>query len=247
MRLTPLLPALIATGLLAAGAHAGEAVPEPFKATYAVRYRGIGAGTLTFELKRDPASGHYVYESRPNPSALARLFISRAAVERSVLEIGPDGVRPLEWHLEDGKSGQAKDGWLEFDWDAGRVSGEVEGERVELPTEPGLQDRSSIQIEVTTALLRGEEPGVIPLIDDERIKRYTYTRKENAVLDSKLGKLDAVIYESSREGSSRLSRFWMVPSLGHIPARAEQIRKGKVETVMELVELERASEGAQSR
>jgi len=247
MRLTALLPALIATGLVAAGARADEAVPEPFKATYAVSYRGIGAGTLTFELKRDPVSGHYVYESHPNPSALARLFISRAAVERSVMEIGPDGVRPLEWHLEDGKSGKEKDGWLEFDWDAGRVSGEVEGERIELPTEPGLQDRSSIQIEVTTALLRGKEPGAIPLIDDERIKRYTYMRKENAVLDTKLGKLDAVIYESTREGSSRLSRFWMVPSLGHIPARAEQVRKGKVETVMELVKLERASGTAQSR
>ena len=31
-----------------------------------------------------------------------------------------------------------------------------------------------------------------------------------------------------------MSRFWMAPSLEYLPVRAEQIRKGKVETVMVL-------------
>jgi Protein of unknown function (DUF3108) len=236
------LVGLLASLVLMGSAVAeSDSVPQPFVATYSVSYRGVGAGAIKFKFTRDPSTGHYIYETEADPSALARLFVSRAALERSVMEIGPQGVRPLEWHLDDGKSGNAGDGSLTFDWERNTVTGTIEGESVNLATEPGLQDRSSIQIAVTTLLLRGIEPGTVPLIDDNRIKRYTYTRKENATVDSALGKLDTVIYESTREGSSRLSRFWMVPSLEYVPARAEQVRKGKVETVMVLTALERGS------
>lgn len=234
-----LLTWVVATTILATAAHADAAVPRPFAATYAVSYRGIGAGTIMCKFSRDPATGRYSYETHANPSTLARLFVSKAALERSVMEIDATGARPLEWQLDDGKAGKQDDGALHFDWSRKVVTGEIEGEPISLTTEPGTQDRSSIQIAVTTALMRGVEPGTIPLIDDNRIKRYTYTKKESAVVDSALGKLDTIIYESTREGSSRMSRFWMAPSLEYIPVRAEQIRKGKVETVMILQSLDR--------
>lgn len=214
-------------------------VPQPFVATYAATFRGINGGTLTFSFKRDPASGHFIYETRADPSLLARLVISRDALERSEMQIGPDGVRPLNWQLDDGKPGTEDDGRLQFDWASNKVSGVIEDETIDLPTEPGLQDRLSIQIAMIHALLRGDEPGTIAMIDDNRIKRYIYTKTDTAVLDSKLGKLDTVVYESTREGSSRVSRFWMAPELGYVPVRAEQVRKGKVETVMVLTALER--------
>jgi hypothetical protein len=238
-RLGTLLTSTLATALLAATAHADDAIPRPFAATYAVSYRGIGAGTITFTFSRDPATGRYIYETHPNPGALARLFISKAAVERSVMEIDAAGTRPIDWSLDDGKASKDDDGELHFDWSRNTVTGTIEGEAVNLTTEPGTQDRSSISIAVATSLLRGLEPGTIPLIDDNRIKRYVYTKKEQASVDSALGKLDTVIYESTREGgSSRTSRFWMAPSLEYLPVRAEQIRKGKVETVMVLQKLE---------
>ncbi len=106
------------------------------------------------------------------------------------------------------------------------------------PWKPGLQDRLSIQIDVVTSLLRGEEPGTIPLIDDNRVKRYSYLKKDTATIDTKLGKLDTVIYESTREGSNRQSRFWLVPKMEYLAARAEQVRKGKVETVMTLLSVQ---------
>lgn len=240
LRLGTLLTSTVATALLASTAHAEAVVPKPFTATYSVSYRGIGAGTISFSFSRDPATGRYVYETHPNPGALARLFVSKAAVERSVMEIDDAGTRPIDWLLDDGKSSKDGDGELHFDWSRSSVTGTVEGEPVNLTAEPGTQDRSSIQIAVTTALLRGVEPGTIALIDDNRIKRYVYTKKEQASVDSALGKLETVIYESTREGgSSRTSRFWMAPSLEYLPVRAEQIRKGKVETVMVLQKVDR--------
>lgn len=238
-KLASLLTMTLATALVTSAAHAEAAVPRPFSATYAVSYRGIGAGTITFDFARDAATGRYIYETHASPSTLARLFVSKAAMERSVMEIDSSGTRPIDWQLDDGKSGSEGDGELHFDWSHNSVTGTVEGKPVELTAEPGTQDRSSMSIAVTTALLRGVEPGTIPLIDDNRIKRYVYTKKETATVDSALGKIETVIYESTREGgSSRTSRFWMAPSLEFLPVRAEQIRKGRVETVMVLQKLE---------
>jgi hypothetical protein len=233
-RLTRFTLFLFATLLFATAARSDAILPKPFTATYEVSYRGMRAGQLTLKLSRDDATGRYTYETTADPSMLARFFISSAAVERSVMEIGPDGVRPLEWQFEDGKSSTSKDGHLQFDWARNIASGVIEGDKIELPLEPGLQDRLSIQIDVVTSLLRGEDPGTIPLIDDNRVKRYDYVKKETTTLDSPLGKLDAVVYESTRQGSDRQSRFWMISKMEYLAARAEQIRKGKVETVMVL-------------
>jgi hypothetical protein len=230
---------MLSAALLGGTAQAQAPSLDPFVATYKVSYRGISAGSLKFSLRRDAATGNYVYETHVDPGLLARLIVSRAAVERSVVSIGPDGVRPLEWQVDDGKSGRAEDGRLTFDWEHGRVTGRVKDKPVDLPTERGLQDRLSIQLAVVAALLRGQEPGTLPLIDDNRVKHYVYTKKQTEALTTPLGKLDTIVYESTREGSSRLSRFWLTPSLQYVPARAEQVRKGKVETVMELTALER--------
>jgi hypothetical protein len=126
MRLiAPLTTNLLATALFSTMVFATVAqsqsnppesvLPKPFTATYEVSYRGMRAGSLTFKLSRDSATGRYTYETTANPSMLARIVVSSAALERSVMEIGPDGVRPVEWHLDDGKSGTAKDGKLTVD------------------------------------------------------------------------------------------------------------------------------------
>src|SRR5262245_8159453 len=106
---------MLSAAMLAGTVQAAPTVPDPFVATYGVTYRGLSAGSLIFSFTRD-ANGHYVYETRVAPSALARLVVSGAAVERSVMELTPDGIRPLEWTLDDGKSSDKEDGHLRFDW-----------------------------------------------------------------------------------------------------------------------------------
>lgn len=229
------------TALLVAGhALAQSSSLEPFRATYAASYRGMEAGNLTFDFKQGAEAGQFIYETTADPSFLASLVVSRAATERSTMRIDDHGVHPLQWKLDDGKSGDKADGALSFDWDAQRVTGRVEREAIDFPTQPGLQDRLSIQISVMLALLRGEEPGTIAMIDDNRIKRYTYRKTGSAVLETALGSIDTVIYESTREGSSRVARFWMAPAHDYIAMRAEQQRNGKVETVMTIRSLQRA-------
>ena len=219
--------------------RAAPTLPQPFVATYAVSFRGISAGTLTMEWRRDTQPDRYVFETKANPSTLAKLVVSDSAFERTQLEVTDDGLRPLSWEANDGRSGVKGDGKLEFDWTSKTVSGTYEGESVKFPLEPGMQDRLSIQLGVMASLLAGHEPGTIAMINGDSIRHYTYTRGKSEPVQSKLGTLETVVYESTRPNSNRLSRVWHTPSLEYLPARAEQIRKGKVETVMTLIEVKK--------
>ncbi len=65
------------------------------------------------------------------------------------MEIGPDGVRPIDWHARRRQVRHRQT--MASCTSTGRrnaVTGEIEGETIELPLEPGLQDRSSMQIAV---------------------------------------------------------------------------------------------------
>ena len=223
-------------------AVAVEAVPAPFKATYSVSYRGVNAGQLHVELRQE-TDGRLTYENRISPGFLASMLVSRKAVERSTMRIDAGGVRPLHWLLDDGKPGQDDDGELQFSWDKQRVRGTVDGKPLDVPIEAGMQDRLSFQIAAMTALLRGQEPGTIPMIDKDRIKAYSYHRQKAEQIRTPGGRFDTVLYESTRPGSSRVSRIWHAPALGYLAVRFERLNKGKVETVMELVSVERSTVG----
>ncbi len=221
----------------------GAASPAPFSATYAVSYRGIPAGELKSSLQPNGAD-EFVYETRVKPTLLARAFVSSKAVERSILRIDEKGVHPLFWVSEDGKPGSGKDGALAFAWDENRVSGIVESEPVDLPAEPQLQDRLSVQIAVMTALLRDEKIDEIRQVSGEKVRRYSYQPAGTERIRTAAGEFETVLYESTRPGSSRLSRVWHAPALGYLPVRAEQVRNGKVETVMELKQFKRENRQA---
>lgn len=220
-------------------AQANGPALQPYVATYAVSYRGLDAGALRMELSREGGSNRYTFETSANPSFLARLVVGRDAVERTIFEVTPDGVRPLEWYLEDGKSGGGGDGHLKFDWSSNKVSGTFEGQSVELPTQPGLQDRLSMQIAIPVALVAGQNPKSVAMINGDKLREYNYVRGASESINTQIGQLDTVIYESTRPGSNRVSKVWHAPQMEYLPVRVEQIRKGKVETVMQLVALER--------
>lgn len=232
---------LLTLGSLASAVHAADVVAEVLKpsvATYSVEFRGINAGTIAFTL-RSTAPDQFVYESRSNARGVARLVIRNEVHEASTFALVDGGLRPVSYLLDDGSSDTSKDTRLEFDWPAGRARGQHENQPLELALAAGLQDRMSVQVFVMRQLAAGQEPGQLAFIDRNEIKSYRYTKEGTERLKTAAGEVDTVIYSSTREGSSRVSKIWYAPSLGYTPVRAEQVRRGNVETILTLSKLER--------
>lgn len=219
------LAVLALTAALSARAQDGSL--QPFIAEYDVRYGSLSVGSSRTELRRAPEPGRWTIESLSDASGLARLVASSTLSQRSLFEVQGAALRPLSYRFDDGTRRTGRDVSLDFDWRAGRVRGTAEDEPVDLPATPGLQDAASIQAFVLRSLRAGGEPGVVAMIEKDYVKHYRYAFLRRERLKTALGTLDTVVYQSSREGSSRETIFWYAPALGYAMVQAEQRRDGK--------------------
>jgi hypothetical protein len=223
-------------------AHAADSVaascPQPFKVTFDVEWRGMGAGTSTLQLVRK-GSNEYTYTSNNVARGIFRLAIPDTVTQTSDFSIVDGVVRPSTYVGDDGSDDTARDVSLKFDWQKNRVTGIAEDKPVDQPLTPGVQDSLSVQIALMCALAAGQTPKTFQLIDKDEVKEYVYTHEGKATLDTPVGKLDTVIYTSQRPGASRVTRLWIAPTLGYLPVRAEQIRKGKRELQLSVRSIDR--------
>ncbi len=211
---------------------------RPFVGTYLVKYRGISAGTTEVELKAD-GSDRWEYQSRANARGMFRAFFSDEITQTSWLDVASGAIRPLRYRADDGSDDTERDIALDFDWKTGRVTGVAEEKPVALTVEPGTHDAMSLQIAVIEDLRHGRKPGTYPMVDKDRIKEYRYVYEGEATVKTVLGEMPTVIYRSERSGSKRSMRTWYAPSLTFLPVRAERLREGKREWLMEVQSVKR--------
>jgi len=215
----------LGAAMTAAAAPSPELALAPFVAEYDVRYGRIAVGTSRTELAR--AGAHWTFESTSVASGLARMIASGTLRQRSEFELLPDVSRPMSYRFDDGTKRTDRDVRLEFDWPAGRVRGTAEDAPVDIALEPGLQDPASMQALVLAQLRAGRAPGVIAMIEKDRIKHYRYAFLRREKLKTAIGELDTVVYRSARDGSSRETIIWYAPTLGYVTVQAEQLIDGK--------------------
>ena len=204
-------------------ARADEPQLSPFVADYDVKYGSFSAGTSRTELRRTSMPGQWLIESRTTASGLARLIFGSAIVQRSTFQLEAGDLRPLSYLSDDG----TKRSSLDFDWAAVRVKGSSEGALVDIPADSGLQDAASMQAFVQLRLNGGSEPGVVAMIEKDKVKYYRYTLLRREQLKTTLGVFDTLVYRSAREGSRRETLLWYAPALGNATVQAEQRRDGK--------------------
>ncbi len=231
-----------ATALLCLIASLGAAAPstaevlKPFSATYSWSWHGAVIAVSTLKLERSEADT-WVYSSSSEPRGLGNLYPLRPKL-RSVLRVTGQGVQPLSYHATDGTAANNRGADVIFDWDSGRASGVYEGVKVDLALQSGLQDDLSIQIALLFALRQGRPPGNLSLIDKNSIRDYSYQLEGAQTIDTKLGRIDTVVYASHHQGSPRVTRFWCAPAHGYVPVRVQQKRLDSVEWTMEIETLQ---------
>jgi Protein of unknown function (DUF3108) len=241
---------MLLAALITSSAIANDSLSvKPFSGNYSVVFRGIHAGNIDFVLRRatnnDPkveaSCECYVYESLAHPTGLARLLIHHTVRESSTFKVDNGEIKPIYYEFDDGSSDTSNDTRLDFDWKSNRARGIHEDHPIELPLSAGVQDRMSAQVITIKSLLAGSLTETMTFIDRDELKVYSYKQVRTEQLKTAIGEFNTVVIESSRPESDRVSRLWYAPSLGYIPVRGEQQRKGKVETVFEIQSLNQPS------
>ena len=227
-------PALLAETVPAA---APGAPLRPFTTSYAVAVRGLNAGTTDFKFRQE-SSGEWTYLSRSQPRGLFRLLSSAAMTVTSRMSIGAEGVRPLQFSAHENDDASLT-GDVHFDWTANRATGIIDGVRVDMALQAGVQDDLSVQIALIQALANGQTPAGFSVFDKKGIREYAYTRVGAETLHTPVGDVATIIYRSQRAHSPRSTRFWCAPEYGFVPMRAEQRREDHLEWTMTLRSIHR--------
>jgi hypothetical protein len=219
-----------------AGATASADELKPFQASYDWIYHGMTVAVSKLQLQQQDQK--WVYRSKSEPRGLGRLF-SQRPVSESVLEVTPEGVRPLSYKADDGTSETKRDANIQYDWENKRVTGVNEDAKVDMPIPPDIQDDLSVQIALMVALMRGHNADKFSLLSGATVREYHYTREGEETLTTPLGTIPTVIYRSEKQFSPRVTRFWCAPSLGYIPLKVEQKRGNDVQWTMQVQSVQR--------
>jgi Protein of unknown function (DUF3108) len=206
---------------------------QPHVARFAVRYRGLEAGTSEVRLEpartetATPDRPQFDFTNRSTPKGVAAFFLPGTITQRSRFAIGPEGLQPLDYALEDGSKSTARDVRLTFDWNRRRVTGMAENRTVNLEVEPGVHDALTLGLQVRWLLLQGQSPRQLVMVEKDKPKQYDYAMEGMARLQTPLGTLDTVVWRSRRPGSDRITRTWYAPSLGYLAVKVEQTDGGQ--------------------
>ena len=223
------LLALLEFSMATATARADEL--KPFEASYAWMWHGMTVAVSTVKLEKQ--GDNWVYSSKSSPRGIGKMF-SQRPVQKSLMRVTDKGVQPLSYDADDGTSATKRDAHVKFDWDHGRVTGEYEDTKVDMPLHPDIQDDSSVQIALMVELLAGRQPQKFQLLDKNTVREYGYHREREESIDTAVGKIDTIVYGAQKTGSPRVTRFWCAPSRGYIPVRVEQKKDDDVQWTMEI-------------
>lgn len=238
----PTLPLAALLLVLAAPRSDAQAEPgpgpmlRPHTAVYHVTFKGMGAGSFELRLHAVPPAGHYRYETIPHPVLLARLFVSADSRELSEFHIGPTGVVPDSYHLDDGGS-HRDDIRMQYDWERERVSGTRAGQPLDLGISAGTQDVMSIRAAILYDLAAGKTAVEYAMIDQGEIKTFVYHAVRREMVTTPQGSYETVVWTSARKGSDgrdKTWKYWYAPALGFLPVRAAQLEDGHTRLLFEL-------------
>tara|TARA_B100001778_G_scaffold334892_1_gene348643 strand:- start:2641 stop:3354 length:714 start_codon:yes stop_codon:yes gene_type:complete len=90
-------------------------------------------------------------------------------------------------------------------------------------------DRLSVQIDYQNSMRNGVFEKAYNIIDKGRLRKYIYTIYSNEVIDSILGKVNAIVIKRSIENNKRSTLTWYAIDYDFIPIKIEQYRKNSVQ------------------
>jgi len=226
--------------LLSLPVVAGADEPSAFEAEYRAFYGSMRGASTLFRLEpRD--DGQWLWHSSSEPAGMVAMFRDDVITERSRFSIGDDGLvlhRYHYRHLEDNRTRRER--VLDFDWDAGIVRYDDDGEQGEMEAHPGSLDRFLAQYALMRDLNRGKRPERYLIVDrDDRFEQDLRYRGEERIR-TRAGRFDTLRVDMEDADSDRVLRVWLAPALGYLPVQLEQREPGERTVRMELESTDRA-------
>ena len=198
----------------------------PHMAEYKIKISVLG-GKLHTSLSA--TEDGYRAESSIRATGISRIFAGGEIRESSRFGDSANGLRPSHFVSNDGLTRAKQTVELWFDWEAGLISGVLNGEPFEAGIDGPVHDRVSVQYGLMHDLSNGVHRSDYFLQDSEKFKPLSVTNIGSKSVLVPFGRFVAIGVQYRTEGSSRVTTLWCVDELGFLPVIIEQHRKGTLQ------------------
>jgi len=210
-----------------------------FSAEYRAYYGSMRGASTVFQLEQG-SNGQWYWHSRSEPAGMVSMFRNDVVTERSRFSIQNDEIVPhsYRYHHQQGDDTR-RQRRLDFDWNAGQVRFDDDGDRGEMALEKGSMDRFLAQYALMRHLKRGERPERFLIVyrDDSFHQTLEYRGKEE--VRTRAGRFETLRVDMNDADSDRSLVTWLAPKLGYLPVKLEQREPGERTVRMELEDTNR--------
>lgn len=197
--------------------------PETFKNIYKASYYGFSI-TVTHELS--------------NTAKGKKLRFFADSMLASIEEISyfnwptQEQLQPTKYIYKRRGLGRDRDAKLDFNWETGKVTNNVEDKPWKMDIHPGVMDKMGFQMQLQRDLIAGKHENLVyDIADGGRIKQYTFAIVGEEVLDTPLGEVKTVKVERTRKDDDRVTYAWMAPDYQYLLVRMQQQEGGDEYTI----------------
>jgi hypothetical protein len=233
---SPLL-VLSAYCLLCAPVKADGLPIGDFEATYIANVKAI-SGKLRISMEKI-SDDRYRFSYSVRAGRFWNFFFRGKLEEHSIFEVNDGRPNTLEYELHNTIGSKPRNGEYVFDWADQQVSGWYKGEAVNLPTEPGLIDRSLLQLVLMWDLKNGKLQEEYSILDRDEISHVKVVRVGEEIIQlPSRAKYETVIISRISPDQEDVSTIWLAPMLGYLPVKLAQYTDGEQVFEAELIRLE---------
>lgn len=207
----------IAFAALAAVSGAGYALPPTsIAASYDVYQNGLPVAVVQETFEKDGAQYRIVSES--NPAGLLALFVRTRIKIHSRGAVTPAGLRPEQFdygRLDDA----SKNVSAAFDWQAQQLHLTFDGRNETIALPQDTQDRVSLMYQFMFLPAEKLSDFAFHMTNGRKIEPYRYHLAGTELIDTPLGKLNALRLVKQREPGDNAVEVWLAPDRRFFPVR----------------------------
>lgn len=140
-----------------------------------------------------------------------------------------DGIRPLRYSADTKVLWSRERKRLTFNHDTQRVSGEVDGERVNEPFSGSVYDALGYQLVLQQRLKAGERDMQFDVFRDDEVRDFAFHVVGEERMRFAGGTVDTLIIDQTAPlRRKERKRIWIAPELGYVPMRFTREEDGKL-------------------
>lgn len=206
--------------VLLTSASPSLAVPQSYSALYQIEADGMSLGKLERTLKQS-ADDSYILKTKTYVTGFWAIFIKDRVNEESRFAMVDGKLIPKSYHYTKKKKGKLIKESIIFNTDKGTIVSSSDSGKQSFPFTGSESDKLFYQFRIREALRRGESELQFSVIDRMRLRSYRFKAGQLEVVDTPMGKIEAVRVERINE-ETRKTVLWFAPSLDYLPVKIVQ-------------------------